>query len=245
MLKKALDTLGAENVLAIVVNSELFSDDEFDKAVDLANGLGANVLGLEMSELADDRIVANNPNSWFYSKKLLYKTIRSAIQKEGFDVLADGMIMDDNTDFRPGLRARDQEGVISPLQQAKLYKIEIRQLAKDAGISNWSKVASCSIASRIPYGIKLTRSAIDQIFASEKYLQEIGFPIVRVRAHHDLARIEIPEDKLSLLLENREKIADYLKKQGFNYVTFDLEGFKSGRMNDILTETEKKVFCEC
>ena len=216
LLKKALDTLGAENVLAVVVNSELFSDDEFDKAVDLANGLGANVLGLEMSELADDRIVANNPNSWFYSKKLLYKTIRSAIQKEGFDVLADGMIMDDNTDFRPGLRARDQEGVISPLQQAKLYKIEIRQLAKDAGISNWSKVASC--------------------------LREIGFPIVRVRAHHDLARIEIPEDKLSLLLENREKIADYLKKQGFNYVTFDLEGFKSGRMNDILTETEKKFF---
>lgn len=245
LLKKALDTLGAENVLAVVVNSELFSDDEFDKAVDLANGLGANVLGLEMSELADDRIVANNPNSWFYSKKLLYKTIRSAIQKERFDVLADGMIMDDNTDFRPGLRARDQEGVISPLQQAKLYKIEIRQLAKDAGISNWSKVASCSIASRIPYGIKLTRSAIDQVFASEKYLREIGFPIVRVRAHHDLARIEIPEDKLSLLLENREKIADYLKKQGFNYVTFDLEGFKSGRMNDILTETEKKVFCEC
>ena len=196
LLKKALDTLGAENVLAVVVNSELFSDDEFDKAVDLANGLGANVLGLEMSELADDRIVANNPNSWFYSKKLL-------------------------------------------------YKIEIRQLAKDAGISNWSKVASCSIASRIPYGIKLTRSAIDQVFASEKYLREIGFPIVRVRAHHDLARIEIPEDKLSLLLENREKIADYLKKQGFNYVTFDLEGFKSGRMNDILTETEKKVFCEC
>ena len=104
LLKKALDTLGAENVLAVVVNSELFSDDEFDKAVDLANGLGANVLGLEMSELADDRIVANNPNSWFYSKKLLYKTIRSAIQKEGFDLLADGMIMDDNTDFGAGLR---------------------------------------------------------------------------------------------------------------------------------------------
>lgn len=119
-----MDTLGAENVLAVVVNSELFSDDEFDKAVDLANGLGANVLGLEMSELADDRIVANNPNSWFYSKKLLYKTIRSAIQKEGFDVLADGMIMDDNTDFRPGLRARDQEG--SSVRYNKLNYIKLK-----------------------------------------------------------------------------------------------------------------------
>lgn len=107
LLKKVLDILGVENVFVVVVNLELFFDDEFDKVVDLVNGLGVNVLGFEMSELVDDRIVVNNFNSWFYSKKLLYKIICLVIQKEGFDVLVDGMIMDDNIDFCFGLRVRD------------------------------------------------------------------------------------------------------------------------------------------
>ncbi|MGK0551878.1 ATP-dependent sacrificial sulfur transferase LarE [Enterococcus faecalis] len=241
LLKVALNTLGPENVLAVVVNSELFSDEEFDKAVDLANEMGAKVLGLEMSELSDERIVANNPESWYYSKKLLYRTIRSGVKKEGFDMIADGMIMDDNVDFRPGLRARDEEGIISLLQQAGLYKSEIRELAKAANISNWNKAASCSIASRIPYGSKLTPLSINQVFTSEKYLRSIGFPIVRVRVHQDLARIEVPENQLSSLLKKKTQVSSYLKEQGFNYVTFDLDGFKSGRMNDVLTEIEKKV----
>lgn len=123
LLKKALVHFRCWKCTCGCCKFRIISDDEFDKTVDLANGLGANVLGLEMSELADDRIVANNPNSWFYSKKLLYKTIRSAIQK-GFDVLADGMIMDDNTDFRPGLRARIKKG--SSVRYNKLNYIKLK-----------------------------------------------------------------------------------------------------------------------
>lgn len=239
LLKVSLDTLGSENVLAVVVNSELFSDDEFNKAVDLADEMGAQVLGLEMSELADSKIVANTPDSWFFSKKLLYQTIRAYAEKEGFEVIVDGMIMDDNADFRPGLKARDEEGVLSLLQQANLYKREIRELAKTAGVANWNKVASCSVASRFPYGTKLTQAAVDQVFAGEKYLREAGFATVRVRVHHDLARIEVPENQLLSLLNQKAEISAYMKELGFNYVTVDVDGFKSGRMNDVLAEEDK------
>ena len=239
LLKVSLDTLGSENVLAVVVNSELFSDDEFNKAVDLADEMGAQVLGLEMSELADSKIAANTPDSWFFSKKLLYQTIRSYAEKEGFEVIVDGMIMDDNADFRPGLKARDEEGVLSLLQQANLYKREIRELAKTAGVANWNKVASCSVASRFPYGTKLTQAAVDQVFAGEKYLREAGFATVRVRVHHDLARIEVPENQLLSLLNQKAEISAYMKELGFNYVTVDVDGFKSGRMNDVLAKEDK------
>lgn len=240
LLKIAMDTLGSDHVLPIVVNSELFSDDEFNKAIDLAENMNTQVLGVEMSELANAKIAANTPASWYYSKKLLYKTIRSYAEKEGYEIIADGMIMDDNIDFRPGLKARDEERVVSFLQEAGLYKNEIRELAKDAGVSNWNKVASCSVASRFPYGTKLTLDAVEKVFVGEKYLRKIGFNIVRIRVHGDIARIEVPENQFLELLAKKSEISELLKALGFNYVTLDIEGFKSGRMNDVLRKTEKE-----
>jgi len=138
------------------VNSELFPDYEFDMAIDLANEMGARVIGLEMEELSDPRIAANTPKIWYYSKKLMYQTIKEHVEQEGFTVLSDGTIMDDVDDFRPGVKARNEEGVRSLLQEAGLYKSEIRQLAKRLGVENWNKVPSCSMASRFPYGTKIT-----------------------------------------------------------------------------------------
>lgn len=240
LLKIAIDTLGTDNVLAVVMNSELFLDDEFNKAIDLANDMGAKVLGLTMSELGDSRIAANTPKSWYYSKKLLYTTIKEAVARDGFSDIADGMIMDDNSDFRPGLKARDEENVHSPLQDANLYKNEIRSLAKMNHISNWNKVASCSIASRFPYGTPLTLDAVKRVFASEKYLrEELGYLTVRVRVHNDLARIELPETDLQDAWSKKDMISKELHHLGFNYVTFDMDDFKSGRMNDVLSKEEK------
>lgn len=239
LLKVALDTLGAENVLAVVVNSELFLDDEFNKAIALADELGAQVLGVEMSELSDPKIVANTPDSWYYSKKMLYQTIKQEAAKHGFDNIADGMIQDDNADFRPGLKARDEEAVYSPLQTADLYKTEIRELAHEMNITNWNKVASCSVASRFPYGTALTLDAVNRVFASEKYLRNLGYLTVRVRTHGDLARIELPEDDLQAAWEQKDAISAQLKKFGFNYVTFDMDSFKSGRMNEVITNKEQ------
>ena len=239
LLKVAVDELGKDNVLAMVVNSELFLDDEYNKALELAKDLGANAMGVSMSELADERIAANTPESWYYSKQLLYRTIKKAAAEKGFDIVLDGMIMDDNADFRPGMKARTEEGIVSSLQDADLYKSEIRELAKDRGISNWNKVASCSVASRFPYGTKLTAEAVNNIFAGEKWLRNAGFPVVRVRVHNDLVRVEVPEVEFAKLLAKKAEMSEFMKGLGFNYVTLDVDGFKSGRMNDVLKEEKK------
>lgn len=239
LLKVAVDELGKDNVLAMVVNSELFLDDEYNKALELAKDLGANAMGVSMSELADERIAANTPESWYYSKQLLYRTIKKAAAEKGFDIVLDGMIVDDNADFRPGMKARTEEGIVSSLQDADLYKSEIRELAKDRGISNWNKVASCSVASRFPYGIKLTAEAVNNVFAGEKWLRNAGFPVVRVRVHSDLVRVEVPEVEFAKLLAKKAEMSEFMKGLGFNYVTLDVDGFKSGRMNDVLKEEKK------
>lgn len=239
LLKVAVDELGKDNVLAMVVNSELFLDDEYNKALELAKDLGANAMGVSMSELADERIAANTPESWYYSKQLLYRTIKKAAAEKGFDIVLDGMIMDDNADFRPGMKARTEEGIVSSLQDADLYKSEIRELAKDRGISNWNKVASCSVASRFPYGTKLTAESVNNVFAGEKWLRNAGFPVVRVRVHSDLVRVEVPEVEFAKLLAKKAEMSEFMKGLGFNYVTLDVDGFKSGRMNDVLKEEKK------
>lgn len=239
LLKVAVDELGKDNVLAMVVNSELFLDDEYNKALELAKDLGANAMGVSMSELADERIAANTPESWYYSKQLLYRTIKKAAAEKGFDIVLDGMIMDDNADFRPGMKARTEEGIVSSLQDADLYKSEIRELAKDRGISNWNKVASCSVASRFPYGTKLTAEAVNNVFAGEKWLRNAGFPVVRVRVHNDLVRVEVPEVEFAKLLAKKAEMSEFMKGLGFNYITLDVNGFKSGRMNDVLKEEKK------
>ena len=239
LLKVAVDELGKDNVLAMVVNSELFLDDEYNKALELAKDLGANAMGVSMSELADERIAANTPESWYYSKQLLYRTIKKAAAEKGFDIVLDGMIMDDNADFRPGMKARTEEGIVSSLQDADLYKSEIRELAKDRGISNWNKVASCSVASRFPYGTKLTAEAVNNVFAGEKWLRNAGFPVVRVRVHNNLVRVEVPEVEFAKLLAKKAEMSEFMKGLGFNYVTLDVDGFKSGRMNDVLKEEKK------
>lgn len=239
LLKVAVDELGKDNVLAMVVSSELFLDDEYNKALELAKDLGANAMGVSMSELADERIAANTPESWYYSKQLLYRTIKKAAAEKGFDIVLDGMIMDDNADFRPGMKARTEEGIVSSLQDADLYKSEIRELAKDRGISNWNKAASCSVASRFPYGTKLTAEAVNNVFAGEKWLRNAGFPVVRVRVHNDLVRVEVPEVEFAKLLAKKAEMSEFMKGLGFNYVTLDVDGFKSGRMNDVLKEEKK------
>lgn len=239
LLKVAMDTLGTDNVLAVVVNSELFSNDEFNKAIELADQMGAQVLGLEMSELSDPKIVANTPESWYYSKKMLYSTIKKAVAERGFDVVADGMIADDNNDFRPGLKARDEANILSPLQTVNMYKSEVRELAHEMNITNWNKVASCSVASRFPYFTKLDLESVNRVFASEKFLRNMGYATVRVRVHHDLARIELPVSDLNSAWENKDKISAQLKKFGFNYVTIDLDGFTSGRMNNVIANKEQ------
>ncbi|WP_139693667.1 ATP-dependent sacrificial sulfur transferase LarE [Sporolactobacillus terrae] len=242
VLKMALDTLGKDRVLAVVANSELFTDEEYEKAVALAKALGAEVMGTQLNYLADEHIKHNTPVSWYYAKKCFYAQMNVIAQEQGFNYVLDGMIMDDNSDFRPGLRARTEAGARSVLQEAGFYKTDVRALAKGIGLTNWNKVSSCSVSSRFPYGTTLTPEKIDQVMASEAYLRDLGFPVVRVRYHGEIARVEVPAERLSDLLERRGEVSAKLTEFGFRYVTLDLSGFRSGRMNETLSEEERKAF---
>lgn len=236
VLKRAQQELGNDNVLAVVVNSELFRDSEFDAAVEFAEDMGVRVHKTEIKELEDSRIVANNPDSWYYSKKLLYTHLNQLAKEMNFPYVLDGMIMDDEEDFRPGLKARTEEGIRSVLQEVNMYKTDVRELAKELNLPVWNKLASCSLASRFPYGTTLNKKIVNQVNEAELYLKGIGFDEVRVRYHDNVARIEVAADKIISLLEKREQIQHKLVSLGFDYVSCDLRGYRTGSMNEVLSE---------
>jgi uncharacterized protein len=240
VLKRAHQVL-EDNVLAVVVNSELFRDSEFHAAVQLAEDLGISVLQTEIKELEDEKIRANKPDSWYYSKKLLYNHLNELAEDMGYPYVLDGMIMDDEADFRPGLKARTEEGVRSVLQEANFYKSDVRRLAKEMNLPVWDKVASCSLASRFPYGTRLDKEAVKQVDQAELYLKELGFEEVRVRYHDNNARIEVVEEKAIELFSSKEEIYDYFTSLGFDYVSVDLLGYRTGNMNRTVDKAKWEV----
>ncbi|GAJ26629.1 ATP-utilizing enzyme of the PP-loop superfamily [Liquorilactobacillus sucicola DSM 21376 = JCM 15457] len=240
VLKEAADILGKKNVLAIVANSELFTDEEYNKAIALAQELDVQVNGIELDYLADENISNNTPQSWYYMKKMFYSALNKVAADFNADAVLDGMIMDDNTDFRPGLRARDEAKAVSVLQKADIYKTDVRKIAKKLGLNNWNKVASCSVSSRFPYYTKLDSKKIARVMDAEAYLRGLGFSTVRVRVHGTVARVEVPTDSFAGFMSLREKINNKLLKLGYEFVTLDLSGFESGRMNEVLSENTKK-----
>ncbi|EPP69885.1 ATP-dependent sacrificial sulfur transferase LarE [Staphylococcus epidermidis] len=234
LLKKAIDVLGVNYVKPVVVKSELFRNEEFELALKLGQSLGVEVLETEMSELQDANIVKNTPESWYYSKRLMYSQLENIKNKLGFNYVLDGMIMDDLDDFRPGLKARDEFGVRSVLQEAKLYKSEVRELSHQHDLPVWNKPALCSLASRIPYGEELSFTKVNKVNEAEKFILSLVINHVRVRYHHNIARIEVTEDQLTNLLKLKDSIILHLKELGFDYVTMDLEGYRTGSMNEII-----------
>lgn len=239
VLKRAQQELG-DQVLAVIVDSELYRQEEFNKAVQLAEDMGVTALKVQIKELEDVHIIANHPDSWYYSKKLLYTRVNEVAQVLGYDYVLDGMIMDDLDDFRPGLAARTEAGVRSVLQEAGLYKHEIRALSKELGLSVWDKVASCSLASRIPYGTKLDKGKIDQVDQAERFITSLGIKMVRVRHHGGVARIEVSAEDMYELLKQHNQVQMKLKTLGFSYVSLDLQGYRTGSMNEVLSEEAMK-----
>lgn len=233
VLKRAQEELG-DQVLAVVVASELFRKEEFEGAVKLAENMGVQVLQTEIKELSNPDITANTPESWYHSKKMLYAHLNDLAKELSYPYVLDGMIMDDLDDFRPGLRARTEAGARSVLQEADFYKYEIRELAKQIELQVWDKPASCSLASRIPYGVKLDKRKIEQVDQAELFLAKLGFPQVRVRHHDNVARIEVAPENIAELVKHREQIQLKLTTLGFAYVSLDLKGYRTGSMNEEL-----------
>jgi len=234
LLYAVLKYLGPDNVISVVVNSEFMLEEEYKEAIQISESIGATTKGIFINELSAKEIRENTPDSWFHSKLLFYENLEKVKVENDFNFVIDGMIMDDLDDYRPGLRARDSYKVRSVLQEAGLYKEDVRELSQEWGLSVWNKPANCSVLSRFEYNTTITNERINRVKNSEKLLEENNFTNIRVRDHGNLARIEVSENEIPKVIEMRHEIEEKLKEFGYQFVTLDLLGYKYGRMNETL-----------
>ena len=231
-----------KRALAVTAQSPSLAPSEFREAVALAQRLGLNHRVVQTGEVEREDYLANNPNRCFFCKDELYSHISKIVQSESYEWVTNGTNTDDLGDFRPGLDAAKQYGVRSPLVEAELTKVEIRSLSKDMDLPTWDKPAQACLSSRIPYGTPVSVEALTRIAKAEEFLRDLGIGQLRVRHHGSVARIEVtPADFPALLDEEvRESIGQRFRSIGYAYVTLDLEGFRSGSMNEVLTSDTKK-----
>lgn len=234
LLKVAMDTLGAEKVLAVTATSATLPAEDRDHAVALARSIGAYHVVVIANELDSPDFAANPADRCYHCKKVRYDSFIKLQQELGIAHIVDGSNLDDLGDHRPGLRAAEELGVRCPLREAGLGKREIRDLAKSMGLPNWDLPSQACLASRFPYGTAITEERLKRIDESEKFLRRLGFSPVRVRYHGDVARIEVRPADIARLLEHSDEVATHIKKQGFAYVAIDVEGFRSGSLNETL-----------
>ena len=229
----AFQALGA-NAQGIIIKSQSLPSWEFDHAKATAAKIGIVLDVIEVDELAEVGIRTNPTDRCYHCKTLSYSQLIPAAKAKGFSVIIDGTNADDLSDYRPGTKAKEEKGVISPLAMVGLSKAEIRELARLEGLNVWDKPSFPCLNSRIPYGQEITREKLTQIAGGERYLLDLGLTQVRLRHHGDLGRIEVEEKDFQTLLTNKREIISTLKSLGFSYVTFDLEGFRSGSLNEVL-----------
>jgi uncharacterized protein len=238
LLKVAVDTLG-DRALAVTARSASYPERELEEATQLAATVGARHLVVDTHEMEHESYVSNPSNRCYHCKTELWETLEPIAAARGIAALADGFNADDVGDYRPGAVAAREHGVRSPLLEAGLTKQEIRALSREMGLPTWDKPAMACLSSRVPYGERISREKLEQIDRSEQLLRELGFRQVRVRHHGDVARIELPpEDMPRFLAEGlAEPVARRVKELGFQYVTLDLQGYRSGSMNEVLKLT--------
>ncbi len=239
LLKRAQQEIG-DQVLAVTAASETFPSREFDAAVALAEEMGVRLLKTEVKEFENEKFVANNPDRCYHCKTGLFSHLQQLAKDQGYSYIVDGSNMDDLGDYRPGLQAKNERGVRSPLQEAGMTKADIRQLSKELGLPTWNKPSFACLSSRIPYGTKIERYKIDQLDVAEAYLAELGFYQVRVRHHDKIARIEVLPEEIMKVMEHKEAIHQKLTSLGFSYVTLDLAGYRTGSMNEVLSPSLKQ-----
>ena len=231
----------ADRALAVTAESPSLAPSELREAVALAQKLGLNHLIIKTGEVERADYLANTPNRCFFCKDELYSHISKLVESDSYAWVTNGTNTDDLGDFRPGLDAAKQYGVRSPLVEAELTKVEIRSLSKDMEMPTWDKPAQACLSSRIPYGTPVSVEALTRIAKTEEFLRGLGIGQLRVRHHGTVARIEVtPADFPALLDEDtRKNIGQYFRSIGYAYVTLDLEGFRSGSMNEVLASKIK------
>jgi len=233
LLYLAKQALGKESVLAVIARSFTYPKDEVKFAVEQSKKLRVRYQLINTDEFSQIKFLNNDRNRCYYCKKELFTKLKELAQKEKIKYILDGSNFDDLKDYRPGSRARKELGVQSPLQEVRLTKKEIRWLSKRAGLSTWNKPAFACLASRVPYGMKITPEIILRIERAEKFLKNLGFTQVRVRHHDPLARIEIEKTEINKMLSQntRNQIVKKFEKLGYRFVCLDLKGYRAGSLN--------------
>ncbi|MDO9350628.1 MAG: ATP-dependent sacrificial sulfur transferase LarE, partial [Deltaproteobacteria bacterium] len=235
LLKIARDTLGVENVLAVTALSPLYPERELRGAEKMAQEIGVKHLLIESNELEIDGFSKNPPDRCYLCKRELFGELIKTAQQENISCIVEGSTLDDEKDHRPGKKAIGELGIRSPLVEASFSKADVREVSKALGLPTWDKPSFACLASRFPYWEEITVEGLKWVNEAENFLIELGFKQVRVRHYKDLARIEIFKEEIGRLLDGaiREKVIEHLKKIGYQYITLDLQGFRSGSMNEV------------
>ena len=236
VLKVALDTLGRENVLAATGVSPSLPQRELQSVKDLAAVLSVPLQLIQTSEMDSPSYTSNPSNRCYFCKTELYSKITALAAEKNFNVVLNGLNLDDTGDHRPGMSAAKEWNIRSPLLEARFTKSDVRELANRLDLPNWGKPALACLSSRIPYGTPVTIQSLSQIERAEDFLRDLGFTNLRVRHHSNLARIEVDAQDLPRLLQEplRTDLINHLKQLGYTYITLDLQGFRSGSSNETL-----------
>jgi len=221
----------SERVVAVTAVSHTYPPGEIDVAKEVAKRIGIKHMIIETGELDDPKFIANPINRCYLCKVELLGKLDDVRKKFGFKKILDGTNHDDLLDFRPGFRALEEYGVIKPLALAGIGKEEVRQLAAEYGLPNFDKPANPCLASRIPFGCTITQESLERIAKAEGFMHSLGFEVVRVRDHGDLARIEVAKSELEKAFLVMNEVEKNLKRLGYRFVTLDLEGYRSGSLN--------------
>lgn len=233
LLKVARDTLPCDKILAVTEDSVFCPASEIKFAKKMAKKLGIKHIIIKQNPLADPKIASNPVDRCYWCKKEIFKKITNIAKKRDIKHIIDGTNFDDIRDFRPGIRACKEYNVHSPLKDAEFTKKDIRNLSKKYILPTWDKPSLACLASRFPYGDKITEKGLKMVEQAEAYLLRLGFKNVRIRHYRETARIEIDKESIKLFANSaiREKIVEKLKQIGYTYITIDLEGYRTGSLN--------------
>jgi uncharacterized protein len=246
LLKVAVDTLGASNVLACMNAGPSEPSYQVGRATDLAKEIAVELLTVQADELDDPDFSVNQADRCFHCKSHLCRMLLGIAKERGFKHVVFGTNHDDLSDFRPGNKAIAAFGIRLPLAEAGLTKAEIRQLSRQLGLPTAEIPSSPCLASRISYGLQVTAERLRQVDEAETFLRELGFVEFRVRHHDTIVRIEVPTSDVTRIAAEplRSKVVDKLKSLGFKFITLDLQGFRSGSLNEPLSQEEKRASLE-
>ena len=227
--------------VALSFTSPASTGSERDRIEWLGNLLEARLFWLKTKEYLDRRFFSNTPSRCYYCKKIRIEQARPFLDQRGIKFLLDGTNADDLKTYRPGIRASREGGIISPLAALGWTKKEIREVSRDLGLPTWNQPSTPCLATRVAYGQKITLPLLKRLARGEEILHQMGFNECRLRFHQTIVRIEIPDNKLNLLMDpgKRQDLLARLSLLGFTYITLDLKGFRSGSMDEGLKKSRR------